>query len=157
MRRWWSGLERRERIVLGGGATLAALLLGWAILWDPLVRAHSEARLRLGEDLRRIEPLRAQAIALKARPARQRAADQRSFLAVIDAGLREAGLAASLRRVEPLGERRVRIVLEGVAFDAAIGLLERLEAEQGSWVRELSAQRGEGPGIVDLRVTLERP
>lgn len=153
----WSSLERRERVFLGIGVVLALLLLGWALVWDPLARAHAEARLRLAEDLRRMETLRERALALKANPPRQRAADHRSFLAVVDAGLREAGLAASLRRVEPLGEKRVRIVLEAVAFDAAIAFFERLGEEQASLVRELSVQRSEGPGIVDLRVTLERP
>lgn len=157
MIRQWKSLSRRERIVLGGGAILGLLLLGWAWIWDPLARAHAEARLRLKEDLQRMESLRARALALKADPPRARTADPRSFLALVDAALRDRGLGPSLKRVEPLGEKRVRIVLEGVAFDAAIALFERLSEEQGALVRELSAQRGEGPGIVDLRVTLERP
>lgn len=153
----WRTLGKRERAVLSGGAIIAALLLGWAWVWDPLARAHAEARLLLAEDLRRMETLRQQARALKDSLPRRRPSDHRSFLAVVDSALRDAGIGASLKRVEPLGEKRVRIVFEGVAFDAAIALLERLGQEQACLVQELSAQRSDAPGIVDLRVTLERP
>ena len=40
----WRTLQPRERIVLGSGATLALVMLGYALFWVPLQRDLSHLR-----------------------------------------------------------------------------------------------------------------
>ncbi|MDW8479369.1 MAG: type II secretion system protein GspL [Xanthomonadales bacterium] len=157
MRRWWQERTGRERAALGGGAPARA----------------PAPRLGLGVGSAGASPRRG-ARGARRRPRASRGAQAAGGAAAQSAGRRRAPIPArcwrwsmpgcarrgsrpSLRRLEPLGERRVRLSFEQVAFDAAARFLEDLAERHGAVVRELSARRGEGAGIVDLRVTLERP
>lgn len=160
LRTWWQQREARERRVLLVGGLLVVAMLLWALVWKPLGdhRASlADGNQRLAADL---ALMRASASALQARSngedaARARAG--RSLLALADAGVREAGLAGSLRRIEPAGEGRVRLHLESVPFDPIADWLQRLAREQGVRVAELSATRTEYVGQVDLQLLIEDP
>ncbi len=161
LRAWWQGRQTRERRVLALGAALTVLMLLWALVWKPLVDhrvALSEGNQRLAADL---ALMRASADELRGRqPAGEDAGRNRagrSLLALADAGIREIGLAGSLRRIEPAGEGRVRLRLEAVPFDPIAQWLERLASEQGVRVAELSATRTEYAGQVDLQLLIEDP
>jgi general secretion pathway protein M len=78
----------------------------------------------------------------------------KSLLALADASAREAGLQSALRRVEPVGERNVRVGFESANFDQLAQWLELLAGRYGIEAIEFSAERAEGIGLVDARVTL---
>jgi general secretion pathway protein M len=120
----WHALATNERRMLAGGALVAQLLLAWAILWHPLALWRAELRADVDR------------------------------LALADASAREAGLEGALRRVEPVGERNVRVGFEAANFDQLAQWLERLGSRYGVEAIELSAERAEGIGLVDARVTL---
>lgn len=155
---WWQSLASNERRMLVAGGLVALLLLGWALLWHPLALRRAELR----EDVERqrlelayvrsgvAEVERSRATGVRARGDRQ----GKSLLALADASAREAGLEASLRRVEPVGERNVRVGFEAANFDQLAQWLELLAARYGVEAIELSAERAEGLGLVDARVTL---
>lgn len=155
---WWQSLASNERRMLVVGGLVALLLLGWALLWHPLALRRAELR----EDVERqrlelayvrsgvAEVERSRATGVRARGDRQ----GKSLLALADASAREAGLEASLRRVEPVGERNVRVGFEAANFDQLAQWLELLAARYGVEAIELSAERAEGLGLVDARVTL---
>src|SRR5690606_19882050 len=100
MKDWWAGLAERERRTPVVGAALAALVLGYALLWMPLEQSRDEWRVRASAADANWAWMRAAAERVKdAAPVAQAApADRRSLLAVVDAGVREAGLAGSLLR-----------------------------------------------------------
>jgi general secretion pathway protein M len=158
MSAWWRGLAARERAVLAIGGAIVALLLAWALVWDPLStqRARLEAEVRqaeadlvwMREAVPRLAARRAQGGALGADRA------GRSLPALADASLREAGLGAHLKRLEPLGEGRVSLSFEGVGFDPWILWLEAFAPRYGIRVEELVVDRAAGPGMVDARVVL---
>lgn len=144
-------------LMLGGMAL--ALLLVWALGWYPLVRARSELQRQVSEQRQALAGMRIEAS--EARRLRslgvpgQSSRQGKSLLALADVSAREAGLTAALKRVEPLSEKSVRVSLEGASFDALISWLENLTRDFGVQTTDFSADRADGVGLVNVRVTLE--
>jgi general secretion pathway protein M len=79
----------------------------------------------------------------------------KSLLALADATAREAGLGEAIRHVEPAGARNVKVSFEGANFDALAQWMETLAGGYGVEATELSADRADGAGLVNARVTLQ--
>lgn len=161
MRAWWDSREPRERRVLLIGAGATAVLLFWALAWHPLQRSRTELRQRVEvqrADLQQMRSDSARVAQLRGLGARAKVERQgKSLLALADATARGAQLANELRRVEPVGPKSVRVSLEGASFDAVADWLEGLARDFGVVATDFSADRAEGAGRVNARVTLEEP
>jgi general secretion pathway protein M len=159
MKDWWQGLAAREQRTLALGALLALLLLGYALLWLPLERSRAEWRTRAAAADVSLSWMRDAAQRLRAAGPAQAAAqrDGRSLLAVVDAGVREAGLGGALLRVEPVSAGQVRVYFQQASFDALMDWLYQLDTSHGIRVTELSVQRSAGVGLVDARLALDAP
>lgn len=161
MRAWWNAREPRERQVLLIGGVLSAVLLVWALVWYPLQRSRAELRVRVEsqrDDLEQMRSDAARVVQLRGQGARAKVERQgKSLLALADATARGAQLANELRRVEPVGPKSVRVSFEGVSFDAVADWLEGLARDFGVVATDFSADRAEGDGRVNARVTLEEP
>lgn len=160
LRAWWSGRDAREQRVLAVGVLLTAAMLLWALAWKPLVDQRAslrEGNARLAADLAMMRAAAAelQGTAIAGDAVRARAGQ--SLLALADAGVRGIGLGAALQRIEPDGERRVRLRLDGAAFDPLAGWLQGLQREHGIRVAELAATRIEYAGHADVQLVLEEP
>lgn len=155
---WWHGREARERQVLTIGAVAVAAMLLWALVWKPLSDARSaliESNDRLAVELSTMRAGAAQLSGAQRGDDVARARAGRSLLALADAGVREIGLGAGLKRIEPDGEQRVRLRLEAVPFDPLIGWLETLTVQQGIRIAEMAATGTEYHGQVDVQLVLE--
>ncbi|HET8941838.1 MAG TPA: type II secretion system protein M [Rudaea sp.] len=155
---WWNGLQPRERRMLAIGAIVAGLLLGWALLWYPLAHARDELGARVARenaDLSWMRQAQSQAQTLHAQGTRSQGSRQgKSLLALADASARGAGLAGALKRVEPTGNDNVRVTFDVADFDALMNWLDALGRDYGVQVTDLSADKVEGLGLVNARVTL---
>lgn len=156
---WWRKLQAREQRMLGIGAVVVALLLGWALLWYPLARAHADLGKRVAQqraDLAWMRGALGEANQLHAQGSHGRAERQgKSLLALADVSARGAGLAAALKRVEPAGGKSVRVNFEVADFDALMNWLDALARDYGVQPTDFSADKVEGLGLVNARVTLE--
>jgi general secretion pathway protein M len=151
-------LSERDRRTVIIGAVVIGVALAWALLWDPL----TQSRTRLAADVDRLNAdlafMREAAPAIRARSgagnpsALERAG--RSLLALTDGTAREAGLGFQLKRVEPVGEGRVSVWFEGVAFDGLVGWLDGIGSRFGVRVEDLRIERSIAAGTVDARITL---
>lgn len=159
MNAWWQAQSARDRRILAIGGVLAALLLGYALLWLPLERSRDAWRARASAADASLQWMRVAAERLReaapAAPALAR--DGRSLLAVVDSGVREAGLGGALLRVEPVSAGQVRVYFQQAGFDALMDWLQSLGSSHGVRVIELSVQRSAGVGLVDARLALESP
>lgn len=153
MKSFWDGLKERERRILLIGAPLGLLLLGWALLWQPLGRARTE----LGQ---RVTQLNSDLAWLRQSAAQLSGSTQNvprfsgSALSAVESGLTAARLNAGLKQLSPVGEGRVRVVLEAVSFDALLAWLEQLERDYGLGAEEFSA-RQVAPGAADVTMVLK--
>lgn len=159
MRAWWNTLALREQQTLAIGGIIVALMLGWALIWHPLALKRAELRDTVETQRRDLALVRvevAQVEKLRAAGTHSRADRQgRSLLALADATARGGGLEGALRRVEPVGASSVRVSFEFARFDALIAWIENLTRDYGIETTDFSADRADGVGLVNARVTLE--
>lgn len=155
MKSWWNGLQARERQLLLTGAGLLAALAYWLLLWQPLVAARERSRAAVTTLQQATTEASAQVSAILA--SRKLAAPRpvRSLFALIDSTAREAGLMSAQTRIEPLGEDRVRVSMDGVSFDQLAAWLEGLDRTEGVDISEWSADRALVPGVVNASMTLQ--
>ena len=148
IRAWWSRLQLREQRVLGVGAVIVVLLLGWALLWHPLVHARTELEKRVAQqrgDLAWMREALGEAHQLHAQGTQGRAERQgKSLLALADVSARGASLAGALKRVEPTGGKSVRVNFEVVNFDALVNWLDALARDYGVQATDFSADKVAG-------------
>jgi general secretion pathway protein M len=159
MRAWWNGLAERERRLVAIGAIAVALMLGWAFVWHPLVVKRAELRDEVDARQRDLAFVRVAATdidKLRATGKQGRRDRQgRSLLALADATARAGGLEGALKRVEPVGATSVRVNFEVARFDALISWIEGLTRDYGIEAIDVSADRADGVGLVNARVTLQ--
>ncbi len=153
---WWQGLEPRERRLLAAGAVVAAAMLGWAWVWQPLAAGRAALRAQIAEQ-------RALRVWLEALPRAipvnvpAAAAGTSSLLRVVDETLRAAGMAASIERIDPEGTERVRVWLRAAPFDSLVGWLEQLVLTAGLEIEEAEISREQNAtGQVTARLTFLR-
>jgi general secretion pathway protein M len=156
---WWNGLSMQERRIVAGGALLAVLLLGWAFAWHPLALKRADLRRDIGNQRNELAYVRAGAAQIEQQRATGvRAGGQRagkSLLALADTTARADGLGDALKRVEPVGATGVRVSFEIARFDALIAWIEGLTRDYGIEAIDVSADRADGVGLVNARVTLQ--
>lgn len=155
MRAWWNSLQRRERQLLSSGAAVLAALAYWMLLWQPLVTARERSRAAVATLQQSTAQASAQVEAIMA--TRKAAAPRpvRSLFALIDSSAREAGLMNAQTRIEPLGEDRVRVSMDGVNFDQLAAWLEGLDRTEGVDISEWSVDRALVSGVVNASMTLQ--
>lgn len=155
MRAWWNSLQRRERQLLLSGAGVLAALAYWMLVWQPLVGARERSRAAVATLQQSTAQAGAQVEAIMA--ARKAAAPRpvRSLFALIDSSAREAGLMNAQTRIEPLGEDRVRVSMDGVNFDQLAAWLEGLDRTEGVDISEWSVDRALVSGVVNASMTLQ--
>lgn len=156
---WWTSRPPRERRILAIGGVAAAVLLLWALVWHPLGRHREDLALRVEgerEQLMRVDRAVAELGGLHATGLQARAdREGKSLLALADATARGAGLEPALRRVEPGAGGSVRVSLEYASFDELVAWLEGLARDYGIQASDFSADRVDGVGLVNARVTLQ--
>ena len=153
-------LSARDRLLVTIGTALFLLLLLLFAVWMPLdqrvdrlrdtVDRQLALRAWMSDAAREVQQLRASG------DSTQRMEDQ-SLLAFTDRTAREAGLAGALRRVEPEGNDRVRIVLEQASFDTVATWLEQLVERFRVRIANITVERREEAGLVNVRVVLQAP
>lgn len=159
IRTWWLGLQERDRRVLGIGGIVVAVLLIWVLVWIPLARTRTDLTAQVAQqraDMAWMRQALGQARALNAQGVRGNVARQgKSLLALADATARAAGLGDALKRVEPTGPASVRVTFEIADFDTLANWMDGLARGYGVSVTDFSADKAQGLGLVNARVTLQ--
>ncbi len=157
MRAWWSQRNSREQNLILAASVAAILMLAWAFILHPLAERQAALQARIAAQNQALQQL-AEARELQAAGAMQSTAGadfgDRSMASIIEQGLRMAGLAAAIRRIEPAGDGSVSLVLEQAGFDSLAGWLQEAAADPGITVREMSLDRAERDGTVNARMRL---
>ena len=150
----WDRAAPRERRLVGAGAAIVAIGIGWGLLWQPL---------RADIDRTRTELSRATAVLATSRAL----ADESAGLARETPAIRGADLRTAVARV--LGERglraagaldvkdnRINVVLPDARFDALVGALEALRTSEGLRAVEATLTPRVEPGTVRAELVLAR-
>jgi general secretion pathway protein M len=154
-RAWWAALAERERRVLGGGAIALGLILLYTAAWDPLTSARAQRRLDL-QDARATAVQLEQLAGAAPRGAAPTAGAGQSLLAIVDQSHKASTIGKPPTRLQPDGDKAVRIWLEDVPYDALLRWLGELQTRYGVRVDAAAIQRESGPGLVTANLTLAR-
>ncbi len=161
MKTWWNGLSERERWLVGGGSVLAALVLLYALLWQPFHNRLRDLRQTVAVQRRDLAWMQQAAAEIKqlgagATPsAPRREAGQPSLLTLVDQTARTAGLGSAMKRIEPQGEDKLRVQFEQVGFDPLLRWLGSLEQDYGVIMVNATIDRQTESGRVDARLILQ--
>lgn len=159
MKAWWDSLDARERGLVSGGAALALLILGYALIWEPFQSNHRRLQQRVAEQRADLAWMRQAAQDIQrlsnAGGVAQSQADGRSLLTRVDQTARIAGLGAALKQITPQGSDKLHARLDVVEFDKLLSWLGALEREHRITLISLSVDRTETPGRVNARVILQ--
>lgn len=158
MKNYWQRLQPREQRLVTAAAIVLLAVVAWVGVWEPVREARDSAYRQLAEQRALLDWL--DRIAPEVREARnqqgpQVGSDGRSTLALIDESARAAGLAGSMRRIEPAADDEVRVDFEQAPFPDLMQWLAELVGGQPFVVVRFDADRV-GPGRVDSSVVLRR-
>ena len=155
----WQQLAPRERMLVSLAAGVMAVMLAYLLIWQPLF--GSTARLReevagqrdLLQWLQSIEPEVQQLRG--ARSIRGPGAGG-SLMSLVDQTSSASGLKPFVTRIQPEGDKEVRVWLEQAPYDEVMRWLIALEMDAGVRILEFSVTRGPAPGLVGARINLQR-
>jgi len=152
----FDALAPRERLLVLIGGFVGMLTLLYLLVWEPLVLAHSarEHDLEAARALaNRIESVSAELASQGSGTAVNRSL---SLLAAVDQTSRSPTLGKAPTRIQPEGDREVKIWLEDVPFDNLLRWLVELETRYGIAASSAEVDRGAMAGTVNARLTLVR-
>lgn len=155
----FDALQPRERWMLGAGVAALLLTLLYLLVWEPLVQARAQrtAALASSRELAlRLEQAAARVQAGAARHPAAQAGRELSLMAAVDQAGKQGGLGKAPTRIQPEGERSVRVWFEDVSFDALVRWLHELESRYGIGVQTLDVEPQPESGLVNVRLTLTR-
>ena len=160
MKKWFAGLEPRERLLVSGGAVVLVLLLLYVVIWEPIASGYRNLQEDVTEQKQTLAWMQQAASQIKtlqrSSAGEVRGLGGRSLLAVVDQSARSAGLGDSIKRIEPDGSKGVKVWLEGVAFDPMILWLGKLTRTYQIETSLITIEP-QGGGRVNARLTLLEP
>lgn len=145
--RWWRSLAGRERALVLAAAILAALTLA-----QVMAKGLGGGLGGLRESV--VARREAVVIARQLAAAPAAAVSGEPLLAAADRAARGAGFGDSLKRLAQDDDGRIRVRLEGAQFSAFAGWLGAVQRGTGARIEALLIARGQGPGLVDVTLTL---
>ena len=155
MKEFLDKLSERDRMLLAV-AVSAVIVAGMILAWhsfsgriDRLQDIVADQHMTLDymkQSAREVQSLRGQAP--------QRSSGGQSLMALMDKTARQAGLSGAVKRIEPEGQNKVRVRLEGAVFDDLMRWLEALGGGYGIQVESVTIDRQDTIGMVNARLTL---
>jgi len=156
---WFNRLATREQRVLLGGAVALGIILGYFMLWEPFVTARVQLKNIVKAQqvtldwmykaAAEVKQLRQQSSNLPAKVSKQ------SLLGLIDKSTRRGVLSKTNKRIEPKGEREVRVSFAKVSFTELGRWLSQLYNQHQVRVSTIHIERLSVPDMVKVRLTLK--
>lgn len=152
---WFRQLAFREQLIVGAGALVAVVIIGWGFVWSPLANGAAELDVAVSEKSRLLVDLRrASSLTASAATGAAGVAPTSSLIVLVDETARPFDLAFT--RTSPDGTNAIMITFRDAAFDRLIGWLTQLEQEYGVVIETFSASPTGQPGIVSGTLRLLR-
>jgi len=151
-------LSSRERLVLGFGGLVVALIIGYAMLWHPWQQELSRLRQRVTQQKADLAWIQAQASVVKrvaASTTRPKNEAQTPLLTIIERTADSARLRDAIRSITPGEGGEVRLQTSEIPFDPWLRWMDTLR-QRGVRVVAANITRA-GEDRVTIRFTVARP
>jgi general secretion pathway protein M len=162
MKAWWMSLQTRERIILTVSAIILVLILIYLLIIEP----YFESRAMLANNIQGtrqtlvwMQQARQQVNQLRAvtSPRVRAGKDKRSLLALVDITAKRRKIRTNIHRMEPQGRDGIKLTIDDVDFDKLIHWIGSIQLSQGVNVTRATVSRSDTPGLIDARLSLQRP
>ncbi|MFT6408477.1 MAG: general secretion pathway protein M [Arenicella sp.] len=162
LKKYWAGLQLRERMVLVWGAVVVAIILIYALLFQPFYQAIARMESALPDSrsnlvwMRQTDELLASGGGIAV--SQTSAGAEESLLSVLESTARLAKIRKSIQQMVPTkNNSEVRVVLEDADFNQWLLWVDRLYKTNGVDIRQMTAERDDDrPNIAEIRVTFVR-
>ncbi len=151
---YWRGLGPRERLLVGTGGALVAILLLYALLWTPLQRDLDRLRANLPREYEQLQWMRAQAARIKVLRAVPPVVPSGGLLSFVEQSAQAYSIRPNIKRIEPQGPNTVSLAIDGVAFNSLVEWLANLQKQGGVRIENASLEPQPTPGVVNARLLL---
>jgi len=152
---WWAARQARERQILIAGAVAVLIAIFYGAIWAPIARAERNAQaalLRNREVANRLET-----IAVEVQQSHGAAAGfiNVPLLTAVDQASKRPELGKEPSRIQPEGDKEVKIWIDDVPFDQLITWMQILQQQYGISVASAELEK-KGEGLVNARLSLSR-
>lgn len=158
IREWLASLEPRERRLVISGAVLLIVMILYVAIWEPLTSSVEDLRATSRDQQTTLAWMKTASTEIRqllGSQGRAKAASGQSLLTLVDSTAKSSGLGTAVKRVQPDGDRKVRVWMEGASFDEVIRWLVQLESRHGIGIESSVFELKENAGRVDARLVLE--
>lgn len=155
---WWSAQSQRDRRIILIALPAALVLSFYVFIWLPFIDEVNLKKNRVVAErsllawmqgkVQEIDMLRGMAV-------QKGDLGGQSLLSAVDGAVRTSELLVYVDEVAQAGDDAVRVRFTAVPFDALIAWLQTLREQLGIGVDQVTIDRGEETGLVDVRVTLK--
>jgi general secretion pathway protein M len=161
MKDWFTGLQQREQIFVGGGALIVVITIFYVLVWMPLHSGQQSLRVEVGKwerSLADLKPLKGLQTNSSANTPVANNAAQLTPVVIVDQTLRARGLDRALKRSQPTTSNGIRVEFDNVAFDDLVQWLGDLSSQYSMQVTSgsMSTSSQSAPGRINATFTLER-
>jgi type II secretory pathway component PulM len=158
MDKWWQTLSERDRAIVYYAAIVAAFLLFYFIVMNPLSEKNAalmDSNAQTRELIDWMQKAKVQLVQLHQQSKNKSAANV-SLLSAIEQSVKRNRLDAAAGEIKQLEKNRVQISFAKVEFQAVMRWLEDVQITSASKIDKVSIQKTDKPGVVHLELTLER-
>ena len=150
----FEALEVREQVALSALAAFLLAVIFYLAVWSPANTYLADSQLDHDRDYKLLSYLKSTESEARAAASGSgtRKVTGRSLLTTVSRTAQSAGIKPS--RMQPEGDDSVSVWFDAVPFNQLMLWLERLEAQQGVIVRQVSMDRRDQPGQVSARLVL---
>ncbi len=156
---WLNQLAPRERRVLIIGAVTLVIMMGYFMLWEPLVTARAQLENVVAAQKTTLRWMTDAAAEVKQLRLQSNTSPTKthkpSLLSLIDKSVRTGILAKTNKRIEPKGKQKVQVRFNTVSFTALMRWLGQLYNQHQVEMSQISIERQQAPDQVKVNLTLK--
>lgn len=156
----WSALEAREQRFLLVGTVAVTVTLLYLLVVEPLIKADQRRHSDLAQARAlavRLEEVAAEVQSTSRRGPSAGANRSLSLLSAVDQAAKSGLFGKAPARIQPEGDKQIRLWFEDAVFDALVAALPQLEMRYGITIQAADIERQPGAGLVNAQLTLIRP
>lgn len=159
MKQWFLGLSQRERLMVSAATTVVGVFLLYLLIWQPISNHFQQLAQDVSNDNETLLWMKQAASELRQLrgndPLANRPQGRQFVLGMIERTAKSGKLGGVMKRVQPEGQNGVRVWFEDAAFDDVLQWLAILDSAHGLLVKEITIEKQQNPGLVNVRVLLE--
>ena len=158
MKTWFAGLSPRERIMVLSMSVVVVMFLLYLMIIEPITNNYERNKKNVAAAIQTVEWMESASSQIKQLRGGKKTVKVKGkqfVLGVVDRSIRKAGLSSVMKRVQPEGDKGVRVWFEIASFDNLMKWLAIVERQHGLVVDEINIEKTDSIGLVNVRVFLD--